>query len=320
MRIICPDLKLLKPVDFIVVFFHALLLTLTLGFAGRIPLWPLLGGYNFCLVVFIFFAAHKTSQTKSEGEASPWKHIRIWYLLPMIVTTYKQIYVLVPAVRPGLYDEVLIAADKILFGTAPSVFLQSIASPWLTEFLQITYVSFYLLPLLLAVALLRRKRKQAFDYTTFSVMYGFFLSYLGYFIIPAVGPRFTLHDFYAINTELPGLLFTNAIREFVNVGAGTSSHNPGAANLVQRDVFPSGHTLVTLVSIYLAIRFRTRTRYVLIPVGLLLIFSTVYLRYHYAVDVLGGFAFFGITMGTGHWIFNRWQVYRGRPPFRWEGV
>jgi membrane-associated phospholipid phosphatase len=315
-----PGLRNLKPVDFIVVLFHLLLLALNLIFTRRIPLWPVLIIYNLGLVLFIFYAARRAAGPDESGPRSIWMHIRVWYLLPMIVTTYKQIYLLVPAVRPGLYDEVLIAADRLLFGGAPSVYLYRFASPLLTEFLQISYVTFYLLPLLLAVALLRKNRPAAFDYTTFSVMYGFFLSYMGYFIFPAVGPRFTLHDFYAINTELPGLFLTNAIREFVNAGAGASSAHPDAASLVQRDVFPSGHTLVTLVSIYLAIRFRTRTRFVLIPVGLLLIFSTVYLRYHYVVDVIGGFFFFGLTMSTGRLIFDRWQRFRGRPPFRWEGV
>jgi membrane-associated phospholipid phosphatase len=226
--------------------------------------------------------------------------------------------VLVPAVRPGLYDHVFIAADRFLFGTDPTAALHRIAHPVLTEFLQISYASFYLLPILLSAALLRRKRYAALDYAVFCVIYGFFLSYLGYFILPAVGPRFSLHDFYSINTDLPGLLLTNPIRDFVNLGASASSTHPNAAGIIQRDVFPSGHTLVTLVTLYSAFRLRTRMRYVLFPVGILLIFSTVYLRYHYVTDVIGGFVFFLLTMTTGKLVYDAWRKRRGLPPFRWE--
>ena len=308
--------KSLNAVDLINVIFHLLLAAANLLFAARIPGWPSLAAFNAAFVLFIFRAAAGAEG----GGGRLWKILHRFYPAAAITLTYKQIGVLVPALRPGLYDKALIAADRFLFGADPTVFLHRFAHPVLTEFLQLAYISFYLLPILLAAALLRRRRYAAFDYTVFSVIYGFFLSYLGYFILPAIGPRFSLHDFYAINVELPGLLLTNAIREFVNVGASASSTHPDAASLIQRDVFPSGHTLVTLVSIYLAIRFRTRTRYVLIPVGLLLIFSTVYLRYHYVVDVIGGFLFFGLTMSTGRLLYDRWQRFRGLPPFRWEGA
>lgn len=308
--------KNLRAVDMIYVLFHLLLTAVNLAFASSIPGWLFLAVFNIALVLFILFAARNAG----EGGGRVWAVLHLFYPAAMITVTYKQIYVLVPAVRPGIYDNVLIAVDRFLFGEDPTVFLFRFAHPVLTEFLQIAYVSFYLLPILLAVALVRRRRFAALDYTAFLIIYGFFLSYMGYFILPAIGPRFSLHDFYAINIELPGILLTNAIRDFVNVGASASSTHPDAARLIQRDVFPSGHTLVTLVSIYLAIRLRTRTRYVMIPVGALLIFSTVYLRYHYVIDIIGGLVFFGLTITTGRLIHDSWQKFRGLPPFRWEGA
>jgi membrane-associated phospholipid phosphatase len=58
--------------------------------------------------------------------------------------------------------------------------------------------------------------------------------------------------------------------------------------LAPRDAFPSGHTLVTLLSMAWAWRYRLRVRWPVTVLGVLLVLSTVYLRYHYVVDVLTG--------------------------------
>ncbi len=304
----------LRAVDLLFIAFHLTLSAVILIFPSRVPFLPFLLAYNAALILVIPFIAGKASEAR--GGIYPALHL--FYPALFIVPTYKQIYLLVPAVRPGLYDHVLIAADRFIFGGDPSAALHRIANPVLTEFLQVSYASFYFLPLLLILSMARKGRREAMEYVIFCVVYGFFLSYLGYFILPAVGPRFSLHDFTAIDTDLPGLFLTGPIRDFVNWGASASSGDPGAVLVVQRDVFPSGHTLVTLVTLYSAFRLRTRLRFVLFPVGVLLIVSTVYLRYHYGVDVVGGFVFFLFTMGTGRLIYNGRQKRRGLPPFRWD--
>jgi membrane-associated phospholipid phosphatase len=58
--------------------------------------------------------------------------------------------------------------------------------------------------------------------------------------------------------------------------------------LAPRDAFPSGHALVTLLSMAWAWRYRLWVRWVVTILGALLVVSTVYLRYHYVVDVLAG--------------------------------
>ncbi|MBK7259384.1 MAG: hypothetical protein IPI01_16580 [Ignavibacteriae bacterium] len=86
-------------------------------------------------------------------------------------------------------------------------------------------------------------------------MFGFYLSYLGYFALPAVGPRYTLHDFNSLDAEIPGLWLTPALqlvrRNWESIPMGVSSAAAMAAT--QRDVFPSGHTTLTLVLMWMAI-------------------------------------------------------------------
>jgi membrane-associated phospholipid phosphatase len=204
------------------------------------------------------------------------------------------------------YDNVLIQIDRFIFGTDPTRALFTIANPVLTELLQIVYGTFFFLPVILAIDLMLNDRYEDVKFATFTVVWGFVLSYIGYFLVPAIGPRFTLHDFAATNTELPGLFLTNYLREIVNAGESIAKGIPNPAEVVQRDVFPSGHTQMTLIVMYLSIKMKTKSRYFFAVNGTLLIFSTVYLRYHYAVDVLGGVLFMIITIWSGKYLYNWW--------------
>jgi membrane-associated phospholipid phosphatase len=309
-------IKNLSPLDALFVLYHLLLAGLVIAGSSSLRLWPFLAAYNVVfalLIVYIAGAARRLSQAGMAGRLL--RIIHFGYFVPAICVVYKQMYLLVPALRPGLYDDVLISLDRFLFHVDIGAALLGVANPVLTELLQIAYGSFYFLPLALGVEILRKKMFRVFHFCAFCIILGFFLAYLGYFIFPAIGPRFTLHDFYAINTDLPGLFFTNGIRDFVNAGASASSTHPRAAQLIQRDVFPSVHTQLTLVVMCLSARLKTTARFFLIPVGILLILSTVYLRYHYLVDLVGGAIFFGLTLLAARPLYNAWQSFRGEELF-----
>jgi len=210
------------------------------------------------------------------------------------------------------FDQMLIAADRWLFGTDPTVALMSVSSPLLTELLQIVYATFYFLPMILAVSLVLNNRKTEADYSVFAVIFGFFVSYIGYFLFPAVGPRFHLHDFTMTNKELPGLFLTNFIREVINMGESIPAGTPNPVSVVQRDVFPSGHTMMTGITMYLSVKFESKTKWFLVPVGLLLMFSTVYLRYHYVIDVIAGLICMVFSLWIGKLFYNYWSRKTGR--------
>ena len=126
----------------------------------------------------------------------------------------------------------------------------------------------------------------------FMIVYGLLLSYLGYFTLPGIGPRFTLFDFWSITKDLPGLFFTEPIRWFINHAENITPTMTSveAAKAVTRDVFPSGHTEITLISILIGFRFKAKSRWWILVIGSGLIFSTVYLRYHYFIDLIAGAA------------------------------
>ena len=214
--------------------------------------------------------------------------LRRFYVIPLIYLMYDQVHVYVPVVHPVDYDTLLIDADRVLFGVDPTVWLEQYSFPLLTEYLQICYFLFYLLPIMQAIELWKKGRVKDLDVFARGMAFCYFVSYLAYFALPAIGPRFTLHDFGSLNTELPGLWLTSWIREVVNVGGGVAVGMAQPESVVNRDCMPSGHTMLTLVNIMLGFRFRSRFRWMFVVVGGSLIISTVYLRYHYVVDVIVG--------------------------------
>ncbi len=258
---------------------------------------------NIVVVALVAAIAKWNGSSKSKFS----KFVHYWYPAPLIFVTFKELYMMIKPIRQVDYDYLLIQVDRWIFGTDPTVVLHKIAFPALTEFLQIVYATFYFLPMVLAISFYFDKKYLETDYAIFAVIYGFFVSYVGYFFLPAIGPRFTLHNFALTNQELPGIFITNFLREVINSGESIPNGTLNPQLLVQRDVFPSGHTMMTAIVMYLSVKFKSKARWFLVACGSLLIFSTVYLRYHYVIDVLGGLSCMVFSLWSGKKLFNWWQ-------------
>jgi membrane-associated phospholipid phosphatase len=277
----------LHSTDRLLMVFWCLLSLICLAMHTRIPAWWVMISANLaaCLVTFSLAWAAQTSGRR----LLRWMHD--WAAFPLVLFTFKDLYFLIGFIHHGRdYDKLLIAMDHALFRVNPTEWLARFSNPYLTEVLQIAYSLFYVLFIAVGLELYRKRDLLQFQYVRFTFVYGFLISYMGYLFLPAVGPRFTIHDFSKIDAELPGLLFTPYLRGFVNffesIQAGVS--NSIAQASAQRDVFPSGHTMLTLIGIKLAYQFRLKVRHYIMGTGMLLIIATVYLRYHYVVDVIAG--------------------------------
>jgi membrane-associated phospholipid phosphatase len=304
----------LTATDMTVISFGIFLTILNIIFHQRVSNWPTHVTLNIFMILFVFLIAYLD---KKQPRAI-WTQLHYWYLVPLIFLIFKEIYFMVDPIRGVIYDDILIEIDRFIFGFDPTVELYKISNPLLTEALQIVYGSFFFLPIILGIDLLLTNKDDEFKYEAFTVIYGFFLSYIGYFLVPAIGPRFTLHEFELKNIELPGILLTNFLREIVNSGESIPAGTPNPAQVVQRDAFPSGHTQITLIVMYLSVRFKSKTRYALLTVGTLLIFATVYLRYHYVIDLIAGGIFMIFTVWTGYYIYNWWMKVTGNEKFRFR--
>ena len=98
-----------------------------------------------------------------------------------------------------------------------------------------------------------------------------------YLIFPAAGPRFTLYDHSRLNPELPGLFLTQYFRWFVDRGGSVPMGVPNdvAMAAAQRDICPSGHTMMILVLIHYSFACRLRVRRLIFVVGILVVTAAV---------------------------------------------
>jgi len=314
MNLLKSFLKHLKAFDLVVVVFFILLTLINIIYRERVEQWFTFILLNSGIILFAFLIAY----LENRSNARIWRIIHYWYIAPLILVTFKELYFMIKPIRVQDYDYLFIQIDRWMFGTDPTHFLYQFSHPVITEILQIVYGSFYLLPILLGLFLLRNKRYLATDFAVFSVIYGFYLSYIGYFALPGIGPRFTLHNFETINEDLPGLFLTNALRELVNTGESIPAGTPNPAEVVQRDVFPSGHTMITLIVMFLSVRLKSRSKYFFVTIGSLLIFATVYLWYHYVIDLIGGLVFMIFSLWSGKYIFNWWRRKIGKEEFEYD--
>lgn len=259
----------------------------------RIPLATSILFQNGLIIAVVGASILLTSMT----DVQLFRFVRYFYVVPVVYMMYNQTNLIVHAVYPTtLYDHTLIAVDRFLFGVDPTVWLGRFASPLLTEYLQICYFLFYLLPVLQAVELWKRGDLGALAAFARAMAFCYFISYLLYFFMPAIGPRFVLHTYETIGTELPGLLLTDMLRSLVDAGGGIPPGSLEPQRWVNRDCMPSGHTMLTITNIILAFGNRSKLRWLFVVIGGSLVFATVYLRYHYAIDVLVGAALVALCL------------------------
>jgi hypothetical protein len=228
--------------------------------------------------------------------SAPWRYwLRELSPFPVIVYVYLHIGALVLVDHPPIRDRILASIDRSLLGPELQSALANLSLPaWGADLLTLAYASFYLIPLAVVIALAWR-RDPNLPRVTAVLAFTFLVSYAGYFAVPAYGPRTGIaSERYA---TLPDGLIGGAIRTHLDRWETTKS-----------DVFPSGHTMVTLAALACA-RRRLRGLYrALLPLAALLIASTILLSYHYVIDVLAA-----VPLTVAAWYAAR--IASGRIPF-----
>jgi len=284
----------LRPADALNFFFLVILTVITVIFRHVIDHTAFL----ILLYAGLFLVQALLLLFREKGRVFHWVYHLIFPTIS-ILAIFDSLEHLVHTINRQDIDSLLISLDYMLFGGHPTVMMEKIMTPLLTDLLQLAYSSYYFLPVTLGAVLLIRKDEEAFDRSLFLIMFCFYLSYAGYLLFPALGPRFTMSHLQ--HAELNGLFLTAPLQELLNRLEG-----------IKRDAFPSGHTGIALTVLALSWKFEKRLFRLFLPFVMALIFSTVYLRYHYVVDVLAGVALTALTLLLGDAYYGYWQK-RFRP-------
>ncbi len=210
---------------------------------------------------------------------------------------------------PEFLDPLIIRLDELIFGSQPSLtFMQSLPYWPVSELFYASYFSYYVMIAGVGLALYLRDRRQFFHYVSV-VSFVFYVCYLVYIFTPVIGSRIfhrTIDGY-----TLPLAVQPEVIPEFpASVQRGVffrimdwiydAFEAPGAA-------FPSSHVAVAITTACFSFRYLRRIRYLHLTMVVLLCLSTVYCRYHYAVDVVAGILTAAILVPLGNWLYARFR-------------
>lgn len=280
-----------RPADALTIVFVSILLLITLIFNSSIPNRLLLIATYLALLTGQFILV----KVKDKNRFLRFTYDLIFPVVSVLVL-FDSLGWVVHYINPVDIDPLLIRLDCMIFGNHPTVMLETIINPLLTDILQIAYSTYYFLPVVLGIALIKNNQKEEFNRSLFLILFCFYLSYIGYIIWPALGPRFTLDHLQT--QKLQGFLIAEQIQNLLNRLEG-----------IKRDAFPSGHTGVALTVLYLAYNYKRTLFWIYLPVVILLLFSTVYCRYHYVVDVIAGVILAGAAIFFGE-MYCKWREKR----------
>ena len=201
--------------------------------------------------------------------------------LPFLVCIliYTNLHDTIGFVNPHDVHHFLIGLDQAIFGAQPCVWAERFISAERTEWMNLLYMSFLWIAPSVSLALLLQRRWREFRTATLGVIVCFYLGYLLYVAFPAAPPRLVLvYEFRKNLMGYPGLLSTFSARAFELLPVDS------------RAAFPSLHAAVSLLALAYAWRFVRPLFFLLLPFAIGLWASTIYLRHHYFVDLLAGWA------------------------------
>lgn len=224
---------------------------------------------------------------------------RVLATVAVIASFYKSLGLLGFVLMPYQLDKTLSNIDTLLFGGINPTFLaQKFITPWGVEFFSFIYILF--LVYVYVSVILSSFGKNPTDREEFllglSLVYT--IGYLGYIFLPAQGPMaFHVNDY---TTPLSGYavykFMDNSVKSFGGaIGAFPSLHVGGAVFLCLFDLKRN--------------RFRGLTY---IPAAVLIILSTLYLRFHYISDWIGGIAVTLFSLWAAPKITAAWETKRNR--------
>tara|TARA_A100001037_G_scaffold291653_1_gene305970 strand:+ start:318 stop:1256 length:939 start_codon:yes stop_codon:yes gene_type:complete len=216
----------------------------------------------------------------------------------LCIVIYTNMHNMVHIVNPNDVDPMLAEWDLALLGFHPAVELQPWVTEPLTDTMAFAYSLFFIHPLILPLILYWRGQYEYFRYTMVCLILTFYVGYIGYILFPATGPKYELAELFTV--RLNGTAITNQLEFLMNVEISERT---------RRDAFPSLHNAITLQTLLFAALYVRWYFWLMLPLALLLFAATIYLRYHYVVDMLAGYVLALVVFWLGPKLeraWNRW--------------
>jgi membrane-associated phospholipid phosphatase len=224
-------------------------------------------------------------------------------IIVCLPVSYLQLRAILPIVNPAAYDTTLRAIDVWLWGGDPVVWLDRFVTPATTEWFAFVYYGYFAFLAAYVLPLLVTRRRALLSEVGIGVILILTVGHLLYIVVPGFGPYRAFPD--AFPTPLPRGPWLDAVRDTVRTAGAL------------KDIFPSIHTAASVYLLLFTLRHRrARPFNVVWPatafVTANLVVATVFLRWHYVVDVIAGVALALAAHLLAPRIARRETAYRAR--------
>jgi membrane-associated phospholipid phosphatase len=225
---------------------------------------------------------------------------RDWVPQALMILAYKEMGWFAPATHTNRFEHQWIVWDRILLDQMHGRALIEATGYILPAILEFTYTLVYAVPpITMAVAYAANLRKRADTLLTIYLL-GLFLCYAQFPFWPSEPPRAVFPGQDLPNVVTP--LRTFNLFLVGNYGIHTS-------------VFPSAHVSGAFAAAFAILYLMPQRRTLVVTYfvyATLVAVATVYGRYHYAIDALGGFGIGLLAFPLGVWLVRKNQQWASR--------
>jgi membrane-associated phospholipid phosphatase len=211
------------------------------------------------------------------------------YLMPLVyrVVTYGCVQVtyfffaqILPLVNPRALDHQLYQFDLTYFGVEPAVYLDRFVNPVTTEWFAFFYFSYFLVLALHVLPILFASRNsRALSEFALGMIILFCIGHTFYMLVPGYGPYKAMPELFA--HRLNSGIWWNTTTDLV------------ARSGAQKDIFPSLHTAAPTFLLLFSYHRRAELPFkytwpVVAFFAANIVIATMFLRWHYVIDVVAG--------------------------------
>lgn len=260
------------------------------------PIW-LLGTQVFVAAMILALCmvqARSAARKEIHGpsfSADWWHFWRHWYPHLFFLFCFEELGYLMTLFTPNWQDAKLIAFDYWLTGVHPSVWLEQFATPFRNDAIQLVYFTYFTYLLIVGLVLYLRKDWRGYWSAMTYSMAGYIIGYFIAMFFPIESPWFAMAGWW--KEPLHGGPFTAMMGFIEHYGR------------VRGAAFPSAHVTGATAALWAAWKYKRGLFWALLPFYLGMCLSTIWGRYHYCADVLGGIITGTLGYLIGGWIMKR---------------
>lgn len=220
-----------------------------------------------------------------------------WFPFLLLSACYYSLYSnLILRVNPRVVDPFLSKIDAAIFGNQVSILLEPWIYSWVTDFLNLVYFSHVLFFPGVALYFYLKKEMKPFRRLMMGYLTLMLMGIASYILFPAAGPEKFFADQFT--RDLQGQAISRSVAYIISAGR------------VTYDCFPSLHVgIPLLISFYLR-DYRKKTFIPSLVYVALMCCATLYLRYHYFIDVVGAFVFAPAAYFLNDFLLRHWPGER----------